>query len=313
MTDVPDRFTTLTEFIGAGGSASDNCGIELFEFISQSITGYCPRVIERIYQITDSCGNIEQCTHKIFQGDTIPPEITCPPDTTVLCVGDIPAPWATSADFVNAEGIIYDNAGIEEFNYLGETQSSGKCPLIVERTYQVVDSCNYTAECIHTIIVNDTVPPVIACPPDTTVDCLINAPAPFISFAKFTNAGGTASDNCGLDESTFNLASADTSGNCPGTIERKYEIADSCGITAFCIHLIIFDDTIPPVLSAYPNDTTVECIDHVPPAESITATDNCDDVPVIYEEIISDSICENQLTITRRQSTSATMKYRTLR
>jgi len=275
MHDVPERFNTIEEFIAEGGEASDNCGIEFFEFISQSISGHCPRVIERIYQVTDSCGNVAQCIHQILQGDTIPPEIICPPDTTVLCVGDIPAPWNNRIDFINAGGIISDNAGIEEFNYLGETRT-GNCPLTVQRVYEVVDSCKYTAECIHTIIVNDTVPPVINCPNDITVDCITDVPLPYTTFTEFTTAGGTASDNCGLDESTFNLASIDTSGNCPGTIERKYEIADSCGYVSFCIQTIIVDDTIKPVFENVPNSITVQCTDEIPSMIDLTWTDNCD-------------------------------------
>jgi hypothetical protein len=47
------------------------------------------------------------------------------------------------------------------------------------------------------------VPPIINCPGDLSFECAGDVPAAFITFIDFINGGGSASDNCGLDETTF--------------------------------------------------------------------------------------------------------------
>ena len=74
--------------------------------------------------------------------------------------------------------------------------------------------------------------------------------------AGFTAAGGTATDNCGINATTFALLSQTSSGICPRTVTRTYSIADSCGNTATCTQDFTVDDTTPPVLTC-PAGTTV--------------------------------------------------------
>ncbi|MCK5840278.1 MAG: hypothetical protein KAG99_10540, partial [Bacteroidales bacterium] len=262
LIDVPDPLITLNEFENAGGQTDDNCGIETFNYLGQTINGDCPRIIERIYQVVDSCGNLNECIHTITQNDTIPPSITCPADTVVECIEDIPVPYLTLVEFEVAGGIVSDNNGIEEFNYLGETVT-GQCPRIIERTYQVVDSCDNLSECIHTITQKDTTDPFISCPDTLTFECLADVIAPYNSLTEFEAAGGMASDNCGIAQ--YNFISEIQSGSCPTIITRTYQVVDTCDNAAVCDHIIIVDDITPPSISC-PSDTMVECYSEVPVA-----------------------------------------------
>ena len=67
-----------------------------------------------------------------------------------------------SADFIALGGSVSDNCGIDSFYYF-DTQN-GACPIIVTRTFVVVDSCGNNNECIQQIEINDTEAPVIRCP-----------------------------------------------------------------------------------------------------------------------------------------------------
>ncbi|MCK4679030.1 MAG: HYR domain-containing protein, partial [Bacteroidales bacterium] len=280
MSDLPPRYHTLPEFIAAGGQADDNCGIEEFNYLGQSVTGHCPRIIRRTYEVIDSCGNFAQCEHEIIHDDTIAPQMICPPDTLVECYEDIPDPLLTIEEFEAAGGIVEDNNGIEEFEFIGQTVY-GTCPRVIQRTYFAKDSCNNTTTCIHTITQEDTTAPVISCPDTLNFECLADVIVPYDSLTEFETAGGMASDNCSLE--TFMLLGEVITGECPTIITRTYQIADSCDNTAECQHIIMVNDVTPPTITC-PGDTTVECFIDVPiPYADLslfllaggTANDNC--------------------------------------
>ena len=67
-------YTDYNEFIASGGSADDNCAIDVASFthlgdVSDGAT--CPEVITRTYQIADLCGNVISCTQTITIDDDI--------------------------------------------------------------------------------------------------------------------------------------------------------------------------------------------------------------------------------------------------
>ena len=62
--------------------------------------------------------------------------------------------------------------------------------------------------------------------------------------------------------------------------------------------ITIVDTTAPEFVEALPADTTVEC-SSVPEPVVLTATDNCQDVEVMFEELEEAGDCPNEWTITR--------------
>ena len=104
----------------------------------------------------------------------------------------------------------------------------------------------------------DDIDPVITCPGELTPQCV--APAAYADLNAFKAAGGTASDNCGIDADSFKLKSEVSDGSsCPEEITRTYEIADLTGNTAICTQTITVDDTTPPNITTDASDQTVEC------------------------------------------------------
>src|SRR5690606_11940600 len=100
LSDVPPVFTSIIDFIFAGGTVADNCGLDSSSFvlISENSIGSCPEIVTRIYGITDLCMNMSTCSQVITVLDTIPPVfLDSPANITVQCleiVPEMPAlPW----------------------------------------------------------------------------------------------------------------------------------------------------------------------------------------------------------------------------
>src|SRR5690606_21107047 len=163
----------------SNGWVSDNCGIVQSSFmVAESSNGTCPRVIERMYSVEDSCGNIGSCLHTITINDTIAPVIDCPPDATIACLGDLPPAYTTPFQFLNGGGSIVDNCSVVGSTLSHSDSIAGTpCP-IVYRTYTIQDSCGNVGSCVQEYAVIDNEPPVITCPGNDSVACADGLPAP---------------------------------------------------------------------------------------------------------------------------------------
>ena len=275
--DVPDPDISFV-------TATDNCGTPTVTHVGDSRSGECPVVISRTYRATDSCGNTSECVQSITIDDTTGPEITCPADTTVECIDDVPDPDISQVTAT-------DNCGSVTVTHVGDA-AGGECPLTILRTYRATDGCGNIAECVQTITVDDTTPPQITCPADVEVQCGDDVPAPDI-------AQVTATDNCGTP--TVTHVGDVRSGTCPTTITRTYRATDACGNTADCTQTITVNDTTPPIITC-PADVDVQCADDIPAPDpaTVTATDNCGALAVIHVGDVRSGSCPTVITRTYR-------------
>ena len=314
-------YTDLDEFLTAGGTTSDNCGIDSTSFVLVSEVSdgnNCPLVVTRIYQISDICGNTTTCEQLITINDTIAPEINCPSDLVGACDLSELTAFTNFEDFTDAGGSASDNCGIDttSFRLLDEVSNGDNCPLIITRTYEISDLCGNLATCQQIVMVNDTIAPEITCPGDLEAVCDISEQPAYTSYEEFTDAGGSASDNCGVDITSFRLVSeVSDSSSCPEIITRVYEIADLCGIFTSCTQLIVINDTVPPEITC-PSDFDVVCsIDEAPAYSSIddfigaggNTTDNCgvDSTSFrLISEVSDGNICPETITRTYEISDS---------
>ena len=132
--DVPPAFTTFTDFVNGGGSATDNCGLDVSTFsVTEADNGTCPRTITRTYEIADSCGNTGQCVQMIIVSDITSPVMTCPGDLNEECIGDVPPAFTTLADFINGGGSAMDNCGLDASTFLVTETDNGTCPDVYKR------------------------------------------------------------------------------------------------------------------------------------------------------------------------------------
>ena len=76
----------------------------------------------------------------------------------------------------------------------------------------------------------------------------------------------------------------ETVGACSGgsyTITRTWTATDACGNTASHTQTITVTDNDAPALVGLPDDVNLGCGDPVPPVPTVSATDDCDDAPVV--------------------------------
>ena len=151
-------------------------------------------------------------------------------------------------------------------------------------TYLVTDASGNTASCSFSITVLDTEPPhVTHCPADIAYEGCLQTAMPGlpyseamheVPFSAFTEAGGNASDNCGI----VYCAYADViTGTCPVHITRTWTLKDAAGHIVTCTQHIMIVDNVPPQIVCPTNITqnaaTGQCAAVV--HYTITATDNC--------------------------------------
>src|SRR5213078_808638 len=140
---------------------------------SDSVTNGCgpTRTILRAWTATDQCGNSTNGLQTIAVVDTTKPGITCP-NISLQCVADVPAVYPNLAAFRAAGGTASDSCSAAlTFSLISDSGLVGRCPGTVTRVYRVTDDCGNFAEATQKITVDDTIPPVLTCPTNVTVEC----------------------------------------------------------------------------------------------------------------------------------------------
>ncbi|MCD6202192.1 MAG: DUF2341 domain-containing protein, partial [Bacteroidales bacterium] len=220
-----------------------------------------------------------------------------------IIVHDIPTPAISGDSHVcpNAAGVVYSTADVANHSYNWVITGTGASIINGQGTHQItvnwgsssgaltvtetdnITGCDSTTA-PYNVDVSDATPPVITCPGNLTAVCDISEQPPYASYAAFVAAGGSASDNCGLDVSSFtHVGDVDDGLTCPKTITRTYRISDNTGNSSTCVQQIVVDDNIPPTASN-PSSVNVQCIGDIPAPDVNVVTDeadNCTAVPTV--------------------------------
>ena len=238
--DVPTPNTNLVL------NAADNCSTPSISHLNDvSNNQTCPEIISRIYRLQDACGNFTDLVQTITVWDTIAPNGTAPQNLLVDCIGDVPAPS------VNVVTNISDNCTIPSVIHVSDV-SSGTCPEVITRTYRIEDACGNFTDLTQLITVDDTIPPTGTAPPNITVTCPSEIPAPN------SNVVTNVSDNCQL-ASVAHFSDVSDSNFCDlEVITRTYRIEDACGNESFVAQLITVDLLTPTASLAFSNPTTCQ-------------------------------------------------------
>ncbi|SFT17316.1 gliding motility-associated C-terminal domain-containing protein, partial [Zhouia amylolytica] len=269
-----------------GAIAEDDCSAISWTNDFNTLSDDCGATgsVTVTFTATDGCGNFSETTATFTIEDTIDPSFneTLPVDVTVECDAVPTAEILTANDACSAAIVTYD-----------EVRTDGSCPssYILTRTWTATDECGNDTVHVQTITVEDTTAPafVETLPADTTVECDAVPVAETL----------TATDNCGDAAVTFDEVRTDGACVSDYTLTRTWTATDECGLETVHVQTItVQDTTAPDFVEALPADTTVEC-DAVPVAETLTATDNCGDATVAFDEVRTDGACVSEYTLTR--------------
>jgi PKD repeat protein len=266
--------------------ATDNCGGGVTVSVAADVitNQSCPNTytILRTYSAVDVCGNTATCTQTITVDDNTLPVISgCPASITVACAADVPAGTLTGVTATDNCG------GTVSLTLSPDVTVNQTCPNVytILRTYTAVDVCGNSATCQQSIIVSDTIAPVIVvCPADITMECTGQFPPADISLVE-------ATDNCAGAVVITHESDSLIGTGCNVELIRTYSATDACGNQSLCVQVItLFDTLLPEMIMLDPllaplseGDTLiVQCHGQNPEwdlpvfsAESVEASDNC--------------------------------------
>lgn len=181
-----------------------------------------------------------------------------------VCVEDVEAPMVSCNDFTVDVGngpVTFSPQDIgsatDNCNIVSETIdiNTFDCSMVnttVQVTYTATDDSGLSAQCIANITIKDLVAPVITCPDDITVNCLVD-------FNDPNNTGGfaTATDICDANLTITHVDNSTIGDPCNIEIERVWTAEDDCGNSVSCTQMINVVDDTAPVVTNCPADITV--------------------------------------------------------
>ncbi|HLF63076.1 MAG TPA: hypothetical protein VI603_04975, partial [Saprospiraceae bacterium] len=251
-------------------TVTDNCiaGYEVTHVSDVSDDRNCPAVITRKYRATDACGNTVTCTQKITINDITSPVLTCSTEDLMLeCDGDYLG--AITVWLGEQENAILDlaidncDADLEVTNDYQPGSEFMSCDKVegLKVIFYVSDACENTSTCTAYIYIDDTVPPVITCAPDTTIEC--GEPLPVSSFEVMDACDGNPFISGPIDSEPM--------GSNPQVIIRKFFARDDCDNLSSCTQRIFIEDTTGPSITC-PESVMLGCEEGLP-QEDVEATD----------------------------------------
>lgn len=248
--------TTITPNLINAGSY-DNCSITSTVNGFSSVNFNCNQVGTNTVQliITDISGNTTQCAANVTILDTIPPTASCigSGNLTVYldntCFASIPATSINNGSTDNCSGsLTYTVGGLPNatFNATNLTNNPNPITLVVRDATGNVSTCNTT------IIVTDTIAPIVSCQPDT-----IQLTGPNVVVGPLSiNAGST--DNCSVPTLTINGQPSITL-DCThlGTNTVTLIGTDISGNVDSCSTTIFVEDITAPAANCNLNTTVI--------------------------------------------------------
>ncbi len=137
-------------------TATDNCGSVTVSSSDATVPGCgATQSITRTWSANDACGHTSTCGQTLNIVDTTPPTLSGVPANVSVECNAVPAPASpTAADSCDPSvDVTYDQIRVD-----------GTCPAAytLSRTWTATDDCGNLASASQTVLVQDSVPPVIA-------------------------------------------------------------------------------------------------------------------------------------------------------
>ncbi len=298
------------EALGTVNDAADNCSEGLTaEYVDEYVVEgeQCPgyNIINRIWTVTDACGNSTTDIQVITQQDTTAPEFVAPTEITVECDTDL-----SNTDLTGAVLELYDNCGADqvELTYVDEDNGYNMCERnrIVTRTWTATDACGNSSTAEQLIYLEDTTAPEFTAPSAVSISCEQD-----IDNTELTGTVSELFDNCFQDLITTTYEDEVAEGDCAGasTVTRTWMVADYCGNTTTATQTITVYDESAPTFTV-PADVSLGCdqdLSNLELAGDVTdEADSCSETvaEATYEDMMTEGDCAGSYTISRVWSLS---------
>jgi hypothetical protein len=268
-------------------------------FVEEPHYNGCPNVfMVKTWDVVDECGNagVSQ-VQSISVYDVTPPTLSnVPVDQEADCSED-----QIEVDAQNQHVTADDTCDQKlQAHLIDSGVVPGSCiyEYSLYRTWTATDECGNSVTDSATITVSDNSPPVlnIQLPDEEEFPCDDIPEEPSV----------TVDDNCDGDELSYQYTNtSDQTDTNTYQVIRSWSASDSCGNTDSKSQTINVYDVEPPILEPETvDDATVECHE-IPPAPSVTATDNCDtDVSVVFTSTNISGSCPHAYQIAREWTVS---------
>ncbi len=243
-------------------TAVDGCGdVEITNDDPGTTTFACGTVGSTIivFTATDECGNSATCAATISVEDNVGPRfIVRPVDMTVECDGGgnaaALAAWLSS----NGGASVSDDCNASVTWNNTSAANTANCGSTSEASYlfTVTDACMNSSTAIATFTIEDTTPPSLTLPTDTTVECDGSGNTGDLTGWLSTVSG---SDNCSTPV-VFSSVVYNTISDCGGGYTETYlfTVTDDCGNETTGLANFTIEDTAVPTISC-PSNLTLEC------------------------------------------------------
>ncbi|HVM47352.1 MAG TPA: HYR domain-containing protein [Candidatus Acidoferrum sp.] len=265
-------------FADPGAAGSDACAGTVAIHTNSTVNPNSAGAYTIQYTATDPSGNAATNTRTVYIVDTTPPVIT----------------WFTNAVLAadtNCQAWMPDLRGtnyilaVDTCSSVTVTQSVATNTLLSLGTNTVVlatfDAAGNVAYCTNYVLVVDTTPPVLACPPDLSV---LNDPGQCGAVVYYTAPAGQ--DTCS-SVTTTQVAGLASGAFFPlGRTTNTFQATDGAGNSALCSFVVTVADAEPPAITWFTNavlaaDTNCQAsMPDLTGTNYILAADTCSSVTV---------------------------------
>lgn len=265
-------------------TVSDNCDanpVIVQSPIGGTLVSGAGTAVNVSFSATDASSNIANCAFVATVIDTTSPGITCPPNETIYvngsCTVSLPdySPQTTSSDNCTAAVTVTQSPPASQSFTAGNS---------VPVTMTGTDDSNNAANCIFTVIVQDTTRPSLICPATQMLQVDSNCSAVVPDYRSMA----TSSDNCTATPLLAQIPAPGMTVNSPVVQTLSITSTDFYGNVDTCTFSLAVQDTFAPTITCpapqtlvLGNNCTTIMTDYIPGTSS---TDNCTAAPTITQQ-----------------------------
>ncbi|MDB4390594.1 DUF5011 domain-containing protein [Akkermansiaceae bacterium] len=222
-----------SEYVDAGATATDAVDGAIAVVVDNKVNTQVPGSYLVSFTATDAAGNAAvEVTRTVIVEDTLPPVITL--------IGSASVTIEAGSEYADA-GAIASDAVDGAITVVVDNKVNTQVPGSYVVTFTATDAAgNAAVEVTRTVIVEDTLPPVIT--------LIGSASVTLEAGSDYTDAGATASDI--VDGAIAVVVDNKVNAQVPGSYLVSFTATDAAGNAAVEVtRTVIVEDTLPPVIT----------------------------------------------------------------